>query len=132
MQQLQSFFKDNKNQILRFLCAGGAGAVTEFLSLYLLVELLLIRTELAFFLSAMLSVIVVFLGNKFFTFKNNGAVAMQALRFIVVYSISIALNAVLSSILFAIGIHYLLAKAFAIGLIIVWNYSFSKWWIFTS
>jgi len=99
-------------------------------SLYLLVELLLVRAELSFFLSAMLSVTVVFLGNKFFTFKNKGAITKQLLKFSIIYGTSIALNVVLSTILFAIGLHYLLAKALAIGLIIIWNYSFSKWWIF--
>ena len=130
MHNLILFLRTNKQQILRFLCAGGAGAVTEFVSLYLLVELLLVRAELSFFLSAMLSVTVVFLGNKFFTFKNKGAITKQLLKFSIIYGTSIALNVVLSTILFAIGLHYLLAKALAIGLIIIWNYSFSKWWIF--
>jgi len=132
MQQLSLFFIQNKTQILRFLCAGGAGAITEFVTLYLLVEALLIPAEIAFFLSAILSVIVVFLGNKFFTFKSKGAVATQVLKFAVVYGVSIALNVVLSNILFAIGLHYLFAKALAIGLIICWNYSFSKWWVFNN
>jgi putative flippase GtrA len=132
MQKLQTFLVENKQQILRFLCAGGAGAITEFASLYVLVDVLHVREELSFFLSAILSVIVVFLGNKFFTFKNSGAVGGQIAKFAVVYGISIVLNALLSNVLFAMGIYYLLAKAIAIGLIIVWNYSLSKWWVFAN
>lgn len=117
------------SQVWRFLICGGTGFVLDLSTLTLFVEKAHIDPRMAVILSSCVGAIFVFIANKLFTFKNREPAGRQFLRFVLVYGLSIVLNAILSNV-FLFFMPYLLAKSAAIGLGTIWNYFFSHSFIF--
>lgn len=128
---LMSFVKRHASQGLRFVIVGSLGAIVDLGSLHLLVTSGGLSPYIAQFGSTAMSVSVVFTLNKFFTFKSRaGRTAGQAARFAFVYGIAIVSNLLLTSLFLYLGFHHLIAKCFAIGMGILWNYSMSHAFVF--
>ena len=117
-------------QGMKFIVAGLSGASIDFGVSGFLVEVFGVHPSVAYIPSGLAAVTFVFIFNKFVTFRSHGHAADQTLRFIVVYSIAFALNYLVALGLFWLGIHYMLAKAIAIGLIAFLNYVLSHGFIF--
>lgn len=119
------------SQGLKFGICGGIGASIDLGWLTILVEIFGVDPHVGYVFSTFLAVSVVFLGNKFFTFRNHEKKYLhQAMKFALVYGCSVIFNISLSSLFFLGGMHYVLAKIFAIGIIALWNYFLSHGFIF--
>lgn len=119
------------NQGSRFVVVGGIGACIDLGGAAFFVNVLSFSPYLATACSTLCAVTMVFLGNKFFTFRNREAkTGMQALKFATVYGVAILANLATTWILIHFGVHYLTAKVIAIGFGVVWNYSMSHLFVF--
>ena len=119
------------SQGLKFIVCGGTGFTLDLLSLTLFVEVVHIDARIAVILSSIVGATFVFFANKLFTFQNRERrYGRQALKFVMVYGISLGLNVAISNVLLFIGLHYLLAKIVAVGIGAVWNYALSHGFIF--
>jgi len=108
---------------LRFAVCGGLGACIDFGTLYLLVGVAGWEEAYALILSTGMAMIFVFFANRFFTFRIRGSgTSKQAAKFLMVYLVAASMNYILSLSLIYIGVHYLLAKAMAIGTMMFFNY----------
>lgn len=118
-------------KFLRFLVCGGLGASIDFGTLRILVHTLHWLPQYAFILSTSLSLIFVFLSNRFFTFRGvTGDPKSQMMKFFLVYMSAAFLNYVLSVSLTFMGINYMLAKALAIGILMFFNFFFLNSFVF--
>lgn len=119
------------SQGLKFAICGGLGAGIDLGSLTVFVEILDLSPHVGYVFSTLIAVSIVFVGNKFFTFRNHEKkYVSQILKFALVYGCAVAFNIGLSSLFFVSGIHYVVSKIFAIGIVAVWNYSLSHGFIF--
>lgn len=119
------------SQGLKFAICGGIGASIDLVSLTILVEFFEFSPHWGYVISTLLAVSIVFVGNKFFTFRNHEKrYVSQILKFALVYGCAVIFNVGLSSLFFISGIHYVVSKIFAIGIVAVWNYSLSHGFIF--
>lgn len=134
--------RKHASQIWRFAIAGGTGSIIDLGTLTLLIKYGGVSPNIAFIISTLLAVTVVFLINKYFTFGNKDKNLMhQAMKFALVYGVAIVVNIGMSSFFFWIGSKYLtgvidevyialIAKAIAIGIGAVWNYTLSHGFVF--
>ena len=119
------------SQGLKFAICGGLGASVDLGSLTALVEVLEVNPHAGYVISTLLAVTIVFLGNKFFTFRNHEKkYASEIFKFVLVYGCAVIFNVGLSSLFFLGGMHYILAKILAIGIVALWNYCLSHRFIF--
>lgn len=119
------------SQAWKFGVTGGIGATVDLGSLTIFVEYFGMSRYLAPVYSTALAITVVFLGNKFFTFRNRSkAYGSQVLKFAFVYSIAIVSNLCITWVLIHAGVHYLIARCVAIGIGMIWNYSMSHTFVF--
>ncbi|MEK7563732.1 MAG: GtrA family protein [Patescibacteria group bacterium] len=117
---------------MRFILCGGTGAVIDLSTLTFLVRSGF-NEHAASAVSSLLSVLFIFLANKYFTFRNKERNhAVQALKFALVYGLAYVFNVSVTSFLLVHGVHYFMAKVFAIGTVVLWNYSLSHAFIFRS
>jgi putative flippase GtrA len=125
------FIRKHGPQLIKFAVAGGLGATIDLGSLTLFVEQFGMDERVAVVPSTLCAVIVVFLLNKHFTFKNKDKqVGKQAAKFAIVYGVAILSNIIISALLITAGLHYLLAKIAAIGGGAIWNYAMSHGFVF--
>ncbi len=111
------------DQGLKFALSGGVGAVIDLGTLTALVRIAHVRPEWAATCSSFFSLLVVFLMNKFITFRSRkGKASTQILKFGIVYAIAICLNIGLSILFIRLGVHYFFAKVLAIGIVMFYNY----------
>lgn len=110
------------SKFMRFAVCGGLGACIDFGSLWFMVNTLGWPEKYAFIVSTGLAMIFVFISNRFFTFKSTDDARGQAIKFFMVYFFAAALNYGLSLSFFLLGVHYILSKALAIGIIMFFNY----------
>lgn len=116
-------FQKHGMKFFRFGVCGGLGACIDFGVLDALVRFGHWHEKYALIVSTGLAMIFVFTANRFFTFRVQGKGAgQQALKFFLVYLCSAILNYLLSLGFIALGVHYLLAKAIAIGTMMILNY----------
>ena len=117
---------------MRFILCGGTGAIIDLSTLTFLVRSGF-NEHAASAVSSLLSVLFIFLANKYFTFRNKERRhAVQALKFALVYGLAYVFNVSVTSFLLVHGVHYFMAKVFAIGTVVLWNYSLSHAFIFRS
>ncbi|OGJ55132.1 hypothetical protein A3D11_03620 [Candidatus Peribacteria bacterium RIFCSPHIGHO2_02_FULL_49_16] len=125
------FIRMHVFQGMRFAVCGGAGAIVDFSSLYILVQILGVVPYVGYVGSTSFALIVVFFSNKYFTFKNHEKKhGTQFLKFLLVYGTSFVLNVGIASFLYWFGLQYMLAKALAIAILAFWNYSLSHGFVF--
>lgn len=133
--------KRHAPQLLKFALTGGIASLIDLGTLTLLVHYDIIPEQFAFVASSCVAIVFVFIANKYFTFKNRESTGNQAVKFAIVYGGAIALNVVLSNVFYWAGTHLLshflsntlvalAAKAGAIGIGAVLNYTLSHSFIF--
>lgn len=119
------------SQLWRFIVCGGMGSVLDLGSLYVFVQYAQIDDRLAVILSSCVGAAFVFVANKFFTFRNREkSYGNQAIKFALVYGVSIIANALIANLLLWLGLYYILAKLGAIAIGAVWNYALSHGFVF--
>jgi putative flippase GtrA len=120
-------------QAMKFIFCGASAAVLDLGSLTIFVEIFEMDPRVAYVPSTVLAVIYVFLFNKFVTFRAHGEHAfLQAVKFLAVYTATGTLEIGLSWFLYEMGVQYILAKAFSIGIIAICNYTLSHTFVFKS
>lgn len=120
----------------------------EFSILKILVGHYEVSPFLAYIPSALVPAVFVFFFNRHVTFRSAGKASHQSKRFLMVYVVAFCANYFLSSFLYTVGSRYVvdqtfvrgivltdariayLAKAMAIGVTAVFNYSLSHFFIF--
>ncbi len=118
-------------KIVKFCITGGIAAIIDLGGLQIMVRYLSVPEEAAVVLSSCISVIFVFITNKFFTFRDTSdRYARQITKFILVYGFAIALNGAVSNVFLWLGFHYLIAKVIAIGIGAVINFVLSNSFVF--
>lgn len=118
-------------KIVKFCITGGIAAVIDLGGLQIMVRYMSVPEEAAVVLSSLISVIFVFIFNKFFTFRDGSkGYAKQITKFALVYGFAIVLNGVVSNFFLWLGFHYLIAKIFAIGIGAVINFVLSHLFVF--
>jgi len=123
--------KNHASQLWRFIVCGGFGSILDLGSLTLFVQYAGIDQRIAVIFSSIVGASFVFVANKFFTFNNcERKTGSQALKFILVYGVSFIANILISNLLIAVGLHFLIAKVGAIGFGAFWNYALSHGFIF--
>ena len=114
---------------VRFLIVGGVNTAVGygFFALFLLFSGYLA----SLYLSYAVAVSVAFVLHRRFTFRVSGNVAVDFVRFVGVYVISLAINtAVLPLLVEAVGLHALVAQAIALVITTVISYVGHKWFSF--
>ena len=127
----RSTLKTHASQLWRFIVCGGIGSVLDLTSLTVMVQYADVDPRIAVVLSSCIGATFVFFANKFFTFNNREhRTGSQALKFLMVYGVSLISNIAISNLLLWIGLHYLIAKIGAIGIGAMWNYALSHGFVF--
>lgn len=106
---------DLLKKITRFLLSGSTAAAVLFLSSYVLHEILEIRYLLSSIISFILTIIVSFFLQKFWTFQNSSLtkMGMQFKAYIFLSIFNLAINTVGMYVLVDIFlVHYLLSQMF--------------------
>lgn len=108
---------------VKFAMSGGLGAIIDFSGLFVLQNVFDVDARFAVVLSTLPAIVVVFLMNKYFTFRdtrrNHGT---QATKFLLVYGAAFLWNSGLSLLFLALGLPAPIAKACAILCVALWNY----------
>lgn len=119
-------------KVVKFGITGGIAAMIDLGGLQIMVRYLSVPEEAAVVLSSLISVIFVFVFNKFFTFRDASTrYARQITKFALVYGFAIVLNGFVSNIFLWLGFHYLVAKIIAIAIGAVINFVLSQSFVFT-
>lgn len=116
-------WKKHGMKFLRFAVCGGFGACIDFGTLHVLVGIQGWEEKYALLVSTGFAMVFVFIANRFFTFRvKGGKASTQLAKFLSVYLIAAALNYCFSLFFIWIGLHYFIAKALAIGMVMFFNY----------
>jgi len=121
-------------QLSKFVIIGGLSAAINFLILYSFTEWLKVWYLISCILGFVISAILNFLVNKFWTFNNliKGKQAFnQLLRFSIVSVLGLIINIlIIYSFTEFVGFDYRISWVFACLIVLFWNFSFNKFWTF--
>lgn len=123
-------FEHNKfGEKIRYLFIGGACAIADLIILYVLVEFFQIWYLVASIISFILVGFFGYLGQKYFTFKNDSKSHTRQLTiFFTVIGIGLLLN---SSCMFlfvsVLGIWYIFASVVTKFIVLAWNFTANKY-----
>jgi len=141
-QKLFALAVENKREIKRFIkfaIVGAVGAVVDFSVLNLLVLVVGLSPLLANPFSFTAAVISNFTWNRLWSFPESRSrpVTTQLGQFFTVNLIGLLLNqSIFTVVLHVLGTHiphpwdYNFAKAFAIGLVLFWNFGANRLWTY--
>lgn len=121
--------------MLRFTTVGCLNTLFDF-SIYVLLtrytvyfrEHFLLTNFIAFLVAASFS----FVANKYWTFRDrNRRIFVQYPKFLIVSSMGLLLNeGILFFLVRHLDLYDLLAKVFAVGIVMIWNFTANKHWTF--
>ena len=115
----------------RFIVTGVSTAVIHFAVLVIAIESLHTSAALGSSAGYMISLYLNYHLHKNWTYKNNSPHKTSLPRFLVVVSGGFFLNTgAMKFFLTATGLHYLLAQALAIFVVLWWNFALMRVWVF--
>jgi dolichol-phosphate mannosyltransferase len=118
-------------KFIKFCLVGGLGAIIDIGLLAFLVEFFAINVQLANVFSFIVAVINNFVGNKYWTFRDqNPRQYYQFSKFFLVSLIGLLLNVFLLKLFINWGVWYLSAKLFITALVVLWNFLANRYWTF--
>lgn len=118
-------------QFGRFAAVGVAGTLTQYALLGAGVEWLGARAAVASGVGYAVGTGVAYGLNRAFTFAGSRSHAGAAPRYFAVQGIGWCCNTALMGLLaHQLGWHYWLAQGLATAVVLLWNFSGSKWWAF--
>lgn len=129
-------------QFTTYIFNGCCAAVAHYSLLILAVEIFNTNKVLASFLGCVAGVIVAFSLNSKFTFKNHfiddgckNAKRKHHVKAFAKYIILASSGIVINTSIFAyitknMNIHYLITQAISICIVVFWNFTFCKVWVF--
>jgi len=121
------------NQFARYLVVGGVAFVIDFGSLYVLTEFAGLHYLTSAAVAFLLGLITNYWLSRVWVFdrRTTQNAMMEFLGFAIIGVIGLALNEAI--IWFAsekLQIHYMIAKAFSAGLVLIWNFGARKFFLF--
>lgn len=119
--------------VLRFLLVGVTVTALDFAVLTLLHGVLQWDVVLSAVIAFLAAFVVNFTLNRRWTFDaTDGVGSRQLLRFTILVAANTVVTAVGIGVLTRTGLHYLVAKVFLTGVIVVANYVIMRRWVFRS
>ena len=118
-------------KFIRFACVGAFGVVVQYLILIVLIELFAQNTVIASAAGFVVAAGVNYFLNYHFTFASDKRHHETLPKFAIIASIGLVLNsAIIAAGTELLGLHYLLAQALAIGVVLIWNFFGNLLWTF--
>jgi putative flippase GtrA len=120
-------------KLARYLISGGIAASVDLGSLYLFVSLMHLWYLLATTLSFILTLVVSFVLQKWWTFKDSSTASLprQASSYLALSVVNVFVNAGLMYVLVhTLGMQYLVAQFLVIGVIALYGFFLYRYWIF--
>lgn len=121
-------------QFIKFSVVGTSGTIVDYSILNLLVLVFHVNVYISATISFTAGVINNFTWNRYWTFKeipHGRNVPFQFFQFLVVSVIGLSLNLLIMYVLIEFfGLWYNFAKAFAIAIVLFWNFLANKFWTF--
>lgn len=128
---LQGALMSTRLQFTKFLIVGGSCTALQYLCLWLLVHFAQVDPTLASSIGFVLSAVLNFHLNHYFTFGSGAPYARAAASFALVSGIGLLLNAALMKVLTdGLLLHYLLAQVVTTAIVLCWNFGANKWWTY--
>ncbi len=128
------FHRQTAKEFVRFGVVGACNTVLDFFLYYALtrsVPFFMAHVVIAAAISFCAAVSCSFVLNTFWTFqKDSHAWHRRSAKFFLVALVGLALNSVILLFLTHVGVHDLIAKLFATGVVILWNFTLQKTWTF--
>ena len=95
-----NFKSTNIKEIYLFVLNGALSTIIHFTILFFLVELNTFEyVSISYFIAAIISIFISFLGNKYFVFQNKNSFVKDILRFFCLYISLLLLNSLLVYVL---------------------------------
>ena len=118
----------------RFACFTGVGFVgtlVHYLVLIILVMTFDVRAVIGSTVGLIMGALINYILNHHFTFRSNKSHPETLVKFLMVASVGLVLNAFIMLVATEIlGLHYLLSQIAATGLVLVWNFTGNSLWTF--
>lgn len=120
-------------QFIVFSMMGTIGTAGHYLTLVLLVELLEQSASIATTAGFIVGAIINYILNYHITFKSNKSHREALLKFLLIAAIGATINTFIMYIGTSIvHFHYLLVQVFATLIVLAWNFSINKIWVFST
>lgn len=115
------------HQLVRYLITGFSSAAIELSLLYVFKDV----AELSVIAANSIALTIVFwfnfLMNRLWSFKSKSGLQKQLLMYAVLFIFNLGASDLIMHVLATLlGVHYLLAKVFAIGAVVSWNFILYK------
>ena len=121
-----------RHPVFRYLISGGTGAVVIFALLSLMVEVFATPPLVATTISFVIGSLVNYTLQYYWTFEAEGPHRVMLSRYAAVTAVTMSLNTALFwAFTEQLGMHYLIAQALSIGLIIGVNFVINKHYTFS-
>lgn len=121
------------SQFLRYVLVGGLATAIHYVVLYALHKKLGWNGVLSTTIGLLLSAAFNFIANYHFTFQSKTRMLSAMLRFVVVITLGLLINASIFWLLVTrLSWFYLWGQAIATAAVLVWNFLFSRSFIYTS
>jgi putative flippase GtrA len=117
-------------RLVRFGMVGALATGVQYLILVALVRWAGLWPPVASALGFLVSAVGNYLLNYHFTFFSRQPHAPAALKFLILSTVGLALNAALMEHLMDLGWHYLVAQVFVTAIVFLWNFIGNSLWTF--
>ena len=119
--------------VAKFIGVGGAATLFQYSLLIIFVELDLLNPVPASVISFALSSLLNYLLNYYFTFQSNANHNIAMIRFFLVASIGLIMNASIMYLLVEhLDFHYVVSQLAATVIVLFWNFIIHKKWTYKS
>ena len=117
--------------VAKFIGVGGAATLFQYSLLIIFVELDLLTPVPASVVSFALSSLLNYLLNYYFTFQSNANHNIAMIRFFLVASIGLIMNASIMYLLVEyLDFHYIISQLAATVTVLFWNFIIHKKWTY--
>lgn len=122
---------DTRIQLLRYIFVGGAATVVDMGSLYIFTSIIGLNYLISAAIAFILGVTANYLLCVAWIFESTGRVKREIILFLVIGVGGLILNEVIIWLLVEeVGLYYMLAKAVAVVIVLVWNFGMRKKYVF--
>ena len=120
------------HQFLRFAAVGLSGTGVQYLTLWMGHGVsALLSAQSASAIGYILGSLVNYVLNYFFTFGSNKSHKEAASKYFSILAVGWCINFILMGMLVEqLRWYYWFAQFFSTGIVLIWNFSGSKWWAF--
>ena len=118
-------------KFVRFAFVGTFGMVVQYSVLIVLIEVFSQNTVMASALGFVVAASVNYYLNYHYTFASEKRHHETLVKFFIVASVGLLLNSVIMAFgTETLALHYLIAQALAIGMVLIWNFFGNLLWTF--